>query len=316
MSIFYPLQRRSNRSLDPSSAISSSLETATFHHKKRPTSAALFVLFSLSICGIGVLFSSVGAGSARAVLPTENLVQPTPKIPAFTLAQSPQTAPPELQQLIREIDIAANGQDLQAVLQFYSPNFTNSDGLNYQELEKVLNQFWQTYSNVNYKTELQSWKQEGSAILATTVTQITGTQTIKNRDFQLNSTITSEQRIENQKVVQQKIITERSTLSSGENPPTVKFNVPEEVQAGQSYNVDAIVQEPLDEEILIGTALSTPVNIATYFTTEPIQLEFLSSGGIFKVGEAPNTPQDRWVSAILMRRGGITFVTQRLRVVK
>ncbi|NJK39807.1 MAG: nuclear transport factor 2 family protein [Oscillatoriales cyanobacterium RM2_1_1] len=232
-------------------------------------------------------------------------------------AEVPTTPPPaELVNLIQDIETAADRQDIQTVMASYSPDFTNSDGLNHQGLEQALTQFWQNYTGIDYQTQLQSWEQEGSELIATTVTQISATQDIGGREFKLTSSITSKQRIEDQKIVQQEILAEATQVRAGDQPPTVTFNVPEEVKVGGDFNVDAIVEEPLGDEVLLGTALEEPVRTRGYFAPSPFQLEFLASGGLFKVGTAPQNPQTNWISAVLIRRGGITLVTQRLRVVE
>jgi len=235
---------------------------------------------------------------------------------AATLAQTPAKAPAELTKLLREIDAAANRRDIKALMQFYSQNFTHSDGLNPQSMEKALTQFWQRYSTLKYRTELKSWKADGQAFITETETTITGTQKMENREMKLKSTIRSEQRFENKKIVKQEILAEQNQLTSGTNPPTITINLPEQVNVGEEYNFDAIVQEPLGNDVLIGTALEEPVTEKTLLSTSSVELELLASGGVFKIGKAPATPENRWISAILMRQGGITVITQRLRVVK
>ncbi|MDB9512494.1 nuclear transport factor 2 family protein [Kamptonema animale CS-326] len=262
------------------------------------------LFLSLTIGGIGLLNPSPvkaqGALAARATI----------------IAQTPTNAPAELTKLLSEIDAAANSRNVKALMKFYSQNFTNSDGLNRQSMEKAIKQFWQSYSTLKYTTELKSWKAEGNAFIAETETTITGTQKIENREMKLKSTIRSQQRFEEKRIVKQEILAERNQLTSGENPPTIQMNLPEQVNVGQEYNFDAIVQEPLGNDILIGTALEEPISEKTFFSTSPVELELLASGGVFKVGKAPETPENRWISAILMRQGGITVITQRLRVVK
>jgi ketosteroid isomerase-like protein len=230
-------------------------------------------------------------------------------------AQSPNTAPDELTTFLDQVETAANRQDIEAVMEFYSADFTNTDGFNRQNLQQFLTQFWKQFSDVNYEMELQSWEQDGSAILATTVTRITGTQTLNNREFQLEATITSQQRIDNQQIIQQDILAETNQLTSGEEPPTVTFNVPETVSVQQSYNVDAIVQEPLGEDIMIGAAVEQTIDPNIYFSPETLEMELLNTGGLFKIGEAPPNPEQKWISAVLMRKGGIVSVTQRVRIV-
>lgn len=231
-------------------------------------------------------------------------------------AQAPATAPAELTKLLTEIDAAANRRDVKAVMAFYGQNFTHSDGLNSQNMEKALTQLWQRHPSLNYRTEIKSWKAEGSAIVAETVTTITGTHNKDGRDLNLKATIRSQQRFENQKIVKQEILAEQTQLSSGKNPPTIQVNLPDQVKVGQEYHFDAIVQEPIGDDILIGTVVEEPIAEKTFFNPSEVEFELLNSGGIFKVGKAPATPNNRWVSAVLMRQGGITTVTVRLRVVQ
>jgi ketosteroid isomerase-like protein len=232
------------------------------------------------------------------------------------IAQTPANAPAPLTKLLTEIDAAANRRDVKAVMAFYSQNFTHSDGLNSQSMEKALTQLWQRYPNLNYRTELKSWRTEGNAIIADTVTTIAGTQKQDGRELNLKSTIRSQQRFEGEKIVKQEILAEQNQISSGKNPPKIQVNVPEQVKVGEEYNFDAIVLEPIGNDILIGTILQEPVNEKTFFKSPELDLDLLNAGGIFKVGKAPATPENRWISAVLMRQGGIAMVSVRLRVVK
>ena len=233
-----------------------------------------------------------------------------------TIAQTKENAPAPLTKLLTEIDTAANRRDVKAVMAFYTPNFTHSDGLNSQSMEKALMQLWERYPTLNYRTELKSWKTEGSAIVAETVTTIAGTQKKDGRELTLKATIRSQQRFEGEKIVKQEILAEQTQLTSGTNPPTIQVNLPEQVKVGQEYHFDAIVREPIGNDILIGTILEEPVTEKTFFKPAAVELELLNSGGIFKVGKAPGTPENRWISAVLIRQGGIATVSVRLRVVK
>jgi ketosteroid isomerase-like protein len=232
------------------------------------------------------------------------------------IAQTPANAPAPLTKLLTEIDAAANRRDVKAVMAFYSQNFTHSDGLNSQSMEKALTQLWQRYPNLNYRTELKSWKTEGNAIIADTVTTIAGTQKQDGRELNLKATIRSQQRFEGEKIVKQEILAEQNQITSGKNPPKIQVNVPEQVKVGEEYNFDAIVLEPIGNDILIGTILQEPINEKTFFKSPELDLDLLNAGGIFKVGKAPATPENRWISAVLMRQGGIAMVSVRLRVVK
>lgn len=231
------------------------------------------------------------------------------------LAAPPDTAPPELKNALSQIDAAANRRDVQGVMQLYSSNFSNSDGLNRQNMQKALTQLWQRYTQLQYRTSLESWERDRTgAIFALTVTQITGTQAIDGRDWTFNSTIRARQRFDNQKIVQQDILAERTQLTSGEKPPTVELKLPERVRAGQEFTFDAIVREPLGDDVLVGSALQESISTQGYLNPTQVQLEPLAAGGLFKQGRAPNNAGRYWISAILVRADGMTILTQRLQV--
>ncbi|BAZ42275.1 hypothetical protein NIES4101_82430 [Calothrix sp. NIES-4101] len=231
-------------------------------------------------------------------------------------ASTPANAPPALKNLLAQIDTAASKGDVKAVMQYYSPNFTHSDGLTRPNMEKALVSLWQRYPKLRYSTQLQSWKTQGNVTIAETVTQISGLASANSQNIGLNTTIRSRQRISGSQIIQQDILSERTQLTSGAKPPQLDIKLPQQVKVGQLYSFDAIVQEPLGEDYLLGAALEEPVKPEKYLAPTSVNLELLSAGGLFKVGKAPATPGSQWVSAVIMRGDGTTMVTQRVQVVK
>jgi hypothetical protein len=231
-------------------------------------------------------------------------------------ATTGQNAPAELKNLLTKIDAAASQQNIKSVLEFYSPSFIHGDGLNRQTLEKSLVSFWQRYPNLKYSTKLLSAKSEGNAIIAETETQITGLPSGNSNNLALNATIKSRQRVVDGKIARQDILAERTQLTSGTKPPQIDIKLPQQVKVGQKYNFDAIVKEPLGEDFLLGTALEEPIQADKYLNPTSVDLELLTAGGLFKVGQAPSLPGSQWVSAVILRGNGMTMVTQRLEVVK
>ena len=199
-------------------------------------------------------------------------------------------------------------------MQFYSPNFTHSDGLTRQSMSQALTQLWQRYPQLKYQTTVQSWKNDSNAIVAETITKITSAVPPDPTNTVFDATIKSRQRYENGKIVQQEILSENTQLKTGDKPPTVEVKLPQQVKTGQQYNFDAIVQEPLGEEYLLGAVVEEPIKPENYLNPSRVDLELLSSGGLFKVGRAPTQPSDQWISAILIRGDGMTMITQRLNV--
>jgi hypothetical protein len=230
-------------------------------------------------------------------------------------ANTPETAPPELKRAIAQMDNAANAKNMQSVLQLYSPSFRHEDGLNRQMLEQSLTRLWKQYPNLTYRTELKSWQVLQNGTQAETITYITGTQISNGQELKLTSILQARHRFQNQRIVEQSVLSERNLITTGDKPPTVTLSLPNQVKTGQEFNFDAIVQEPLESDLLLGAVLEEPVNVNGYLKTPTMDLEPLSSGGIFKVGRASKMPTSQWISAVLVRHGGMTMVTQRLRVV-
>lgn len=249
-----------------------------------------------ALCGLTI---SLGLGSVGAL---------------EAQANPPGTAPAPLTTALSQIQAAASAGDVEAVMQNYSPEFTNEDGFTYDSLKSALQTLWERYDGLTYRVELQSWEPASNGYTAETVTYIEGTQMVDGRSSKLESVIRSEQTYEGGKIVSQRMLSERNQLVSGEAPPTVSVILPEQVAAGESYDFDAIVMEPLGNRYLLGAAIEEGTTATDFFTGRPVELELLAAGGLFKVGEAPTTNDNRWVSALLVRDDGITVVTRRLRV--
>lgn len=249
---------------------------------------------SALVCGLAL---SLGLGSARQAM-----------------AASPETAPAELTNALMQIEAAATAGNVEAVMQGYSPEFTNDDGFTYETLPAALETLWARYDDLTYRVELQSWEPINGGYTAETVTYIDGTQLANGQPTALESIIRSEQTFVGGKVISQKTISERNQMTSGEMPPTVSVILPEQVAAGESYDFDAIVMEPLGNRYLLGAAVEEGVTATDFFTGRPVELELLAAGGLFKIGEAPTSADSRWVSALLVREDGLTVVTRRLRV--
>ena len=120
-------------------------------------------------------------------------------------AREPENAPSTLIKLLTQIDTAANQGNVKAVMQFYSPTFTHSDGLNRKGMEQALTGLWKRYPQLRYTTKLESWKSQGNTIIAETVTNISGLPASGNNNLTLQSTIKSRQKVTGLKIVRQDI---------------------------------------------------------------------------------------------------------------
>lgn len=228
-------------------------------------------------------------------------------------AAPPDTAPTALVTILEAIETASNEQDIESVMAFYADGFTNNDGFDRTTLQATLPQLWERYESLNYRVELQSWEEIDGNYVAETVTYIDGTQTTPRR-INLESVIRSRQQFQGNQITSQEILSERNQLSSETPPQEVVVILPERVAPSESYGFDAIVQEPLGERYLLGAALDEGTTAEDFFTPRPLDLELLSAGGLFKVGDAPKDADNLWVSGLLVREDGLVVITRRLRV--
>jgi hypothetical protein len=224
------------------------------------------------------------------------------------------TAPERLTQQLKALETAANNRDLEAVQDIYSNEATTVVG-SPQELTQKLKQFWEQYSKLDYQVELQSWEQQGNAIVAETVTRIRGLREQQERDIVLQAELRSRQQFVDGKIVSQEILSEQSQLYIGDNAPRVTVKVPNEVEVGKQFNFDVIVREPVGDNILLGAALEEEVTPTDYLKPQEVDLEILPAGGIYRLGEAPTNPGKRWLSAIIVRGNGMTLVSKRVNIV-
>ena len=229
-------------------------------------------------------------------------------------AETAETAPSELTEAIAEIETAVNDQDLDRLLEYYSDDFNNTDGLNIDSLAQGLQQVWGNYPQLTYQTELVSWSETEEGLMAETVTTIAGVNKNRGRTINLESKIESRQYFQDQKIVRQEILAEQSQITSGEKPPQVEIIAPQKVQTGAKYNFDLIVDRPLGDKVLLGAVQEEKTASNLYLNPTALELEPLPAGGIYKTATAPLLPDSNWISAILVRGDGITMVTHRVNI--
>lgn len=230
---------------------------------------------------------------------------------------APSAAPPAITATLIQLDTVASRKDLDATMRFYSPTFSHGDGLDFKTQQQALKAFWQDTKSIQYQTQITRWKAEPqNRYTLETTTTLRGVRKAVDRDMDLTSTVRSRLVIKDQKIVTQEILSEQTRLVSGDKPPSVSLVLPEQVNVGQTFSFDAVVKEPLGDDLLLGSALEESITPVQYLQPSVITLEPLSAGGIFKVGQAPQQPTHKWISAILVKNGGMTIVSQRLNVVR
>jgi hypothetical protein len=302
---------------------------------------------SLVSAGLLWLTSSLISGLTIAIPPAQ-AAQPVKPAPTELSKPNPSSDPQfqAVQERLLRIDAAANSKDIQALMTFYSQEFTNSDGLTRQTLQKSIAQLWKQYPTLTYRTELLEIL-PGPGIEIETITYATGKIEIQGRLTALSFMVKSRQRWEEDKLIQQTVLSEQNRVSFGDQPPTILVRLPDSVRVGQKYTYEAIMQEPIaPDDYILGDILEETISPATYLSTAKIQFEVpsiaeilndriaepastpspsatirrfrlrkLRTGGFFKTAQAPKIADDQWLSVVLIRpSGGMTLISQRLQV--
>lgn len=222
--------------------------------------------------------------------------------------------PEELRTALKGLDQAASQENLPSVLQYYGLDFTDGDGLNRDTLSGILSSFWTRYQNLSYSTSILSATETPQGWVLETKLHLEGTEISEDRSLRLQSEIRARQTWQNNQLVRQETLAERNTITSGDTPPTLSIRLPETVKVNEQFNFDVIIEEPVKEDLVLGAIVDEPINLDRYKSPTIADFQPLASGGIFKIGQAPSLPDNRWISAVVIRKGGITLVTQRLRI--
>jgi hypothetical protein len=143
----------------------------------------------------------------------------------------------------------------------------------------------------------------------------TGTRLQDGTSYRLDAQQTLTLASDGRHLTGQALLTESSLLRSGEKAVPVLVQIPDVVLTGQRYDVDLIVDEPLDGALVAGgVAAVTPAQVAA-MESPSLELGALGGGGIFKTVRAPLTPGVQTWALLLVHPRGVVTATKRVRVV-
>ena len=117
----------------------------------------------------------------------------------------------------------------------------------------------------------------------------------------------------NEKINQGTIEKLFSTIRSDNNKIDISFRIPDKVLTGTKYDIDIILNKPLEEVIIAGGIKAHQVES---FLEQEIDLEPLVSGGIFKMTRAPSKPGMQIWSGIIAHPKGIITFTKSIEIVE
>jgi len=118
--------------------------------------------------------------------------------------------------------------------------------------------------------------------------------------------------IENGKIDEGIIKNLFTTIRNDNNKIDISFKIPDKVLTGSKYDIDIILNKPLEEVIIAGAIKAHQVNS---FFEQQILLEPLASGGIFKMTRAPSKPGIQIWSGIIAHPNGMITFTKSIDIV-
>ena len=104
-----------------------------------------------------------------------------------------------------------------------------------------------------------------------------------------------------------------TTVRNDDKKIDITFNIPDKVLTGTKYDIDIILDKPLEEVIIAGGI--KPHQVDSFFAQD-ITILPLVSGGIFKITRAPSKPGTQIWSGIIAHPKGIITFTKSIEIVE
>ena len=143
---------------------------------------------------------------------------------------------------------------------------------------------------------------------------IKSTRTIGEQVYNLHTKQTVEIETYKNKIKNYKVIDEESILSSQESPLIVKIISPDKVLTGERYEINLIIEKPLDNSLTAGGMIILTNNKNINLSNDLFSIMPNQSGGLFKYIQAPLEPGSQIISAIITHPEGIYSFTKKIKV--
>ncbi len=142
---------------------------------------------------------------------------------------------------------------------------------------------------------------------------ISGSKIVNGKQFILESNFAYYYSLSNGKIKNGIIKNHLTTIRSDGNALDINFSIPNNVLTGSNYDIDIIINNPLEENVIAGGIKSHQVDSIIQQT---IKLEPLVSGGIFRVTRAPSKPGIQVWSGIIAHKEGMISFTKTVNIIK
>ncbi len=204
---------------------------------------------------------------------------------------------------IRNLETSLNKGDLE----FIRKNFRNDENKNIpKQFSKIINDFpdskWKIKRLKSNIPNKEIWR-----------IKVLGKKIVNGEIHILESNFDYIFSVLNGKIDEGTIKNLFTTIRNDDKKIDISFKIPDRVLTGSKYDIDIILNQPLEEVIIAGAIKPHQVN--SFFEQE-ILLEPLASGGIFKMTRAPSKPGIQIWSGILAHPEGIITFTKSIDIVE
>ena len=144
--------------------------------------------------------------------------------------------------------------------------------------------------------------------------KIQSTREINNQIYNLNTKQSVKIETYKNRIKEYKVINEESILNSQNSPLIIKIVSPEKVLTGEKYEVNLIIENPLDKELTASGMILLRNEDNKKISNDIFGLKPNQSGGLFKYIQAPLKPGSQTISAIITHPEGIYLITKKIKV--
>jgi len=196
---------------------------------------------------------------------------------------------------VRNLEKSLNQRDLE----FIKKNFRNDAN---QNIQKQFSKIVTDFPDSKWKIKRLKSNLPNKEILRI---KVSGEKIVNEEMHILESNFDYIYSILNGKIDEGAIRNLFTTIRNDDKKIDISFKIPDKVLTGSKYDIDIILNKPLEEVIIAGAI--KPHQLNSFFEQE-ILLEPLASGGIFKITRAPSKPGIQiWSGIIAHPEGMITF---------
>lgn len=211
-----------------------------------------------------------------------------------------------LQSLSNKLESSLNNEEINALNKFMSTEIYVNLKNKYNSIQdKFSNAKWEIKPGLKLKDNRQSIN-----------VYLTAEKQLGDKKYSLKAA----QRIaiskENSKIINQEVLSEYSILKDLDLKMDISINIPDSVLTGSKYDIDIILEEPLEDAIIAGGLAAINSNEKeNIIINKNIPLAPMGSGGLFKTVQAPLTPGKQEWAALIAHPKGLISITKMVRIV-